>query len=270
MLLSFLSFFLLCGFVLGYEEKKDNLNSILQKLKQNPTNLIFLGKLGDLYVQRKKYVEAEKCYKKCLSLEPEESRHYIRLARLYDKMDRPDKAKDVITNAAYYFGRNGEVFSTLGNIEYKLGNFSNALISYEKALSYTIEKKKYYTYSGLGKTYRELKDYEKAKIFFIKALQIKQDCWTYYEFGKLFMELNDYKQAIWAFRRSKAFSYSLDMDVKKVIWKKLAEAYFKYGMELKGASKKVEARNILLKITEDRELCQTDYYEKASFWLKRL
>ncbi len=267
LLLPFLLLFSISG---GYGKKKEDLSTILTKLKEKPSDPVLLGELGDIYVKQKKYNEAEELYKKCLSLAPEESRNYVRLARLYNTMDRPDIAKRIITNAAYYFDKNGEIFFTLGDIEYNLGNFSNALVAYEKALSFSDEKKKSYIYSGLGKTCRELRHYEKAKAFFNKSLQLKVNCWTYYEFGKLFIELSDYEKAIWAFSRAKAFSHSVESKLKKVIWEKLAEAYFKYAIRLKDSSGKEEAKAILLKITDDYDLSQTTYCEKASFWLKRL
>jgi len=265
----FFSFLLLFSISWEYEKKKYDFEELLLKVKENPNNPYFLGKLGDCYLEKGVYNKAEKLYKKCLSIEPEESRHYIRLAKLYDKIDKPEEAKSIITNASYYFDRNGEVFSTLGNIEYKLGNFSNALIAYEKALLFSDKKNKHYIYFGLGKTCRELKDYEKAKTFFIKSLQLKPYCWTYYEFGKLFLELNNYKQAIWALVNAKAFSYFQENKMKKLIWERLASAYFKYAIKLKDENKKEEAKSFLSKITNDRDLSQTDYCEKASFWLKR-
>ncbi len=253
-----------------HSQEKTDQKSILKKLKDNPTNTFYLSLLAGCYLKKEKYDDAAVLYQKCINLEPDESAFYIKLAQSYDKSGRPDKAKTVITNAANYFDKNPYVLTELASIEYKLGNFSNALPAYEKALTLSEEKEKPFIYNGLAKTYRELTDYEKSRYYFQKALQLKQDCWTFYEYGKLFLDTNEYEQAIWALTKARALSYRQEEAAKKAIINKLAMSYFSYGMKFKDENNKEEAKRMFSQIVMDRELSKTSYGEKASFWLKRL
>ncbi len=257
-----------------YGKGKLDYNSVAEKVKENPTNTFYLSKLANHYEKIKEYKEAVKLYKKCLDIEPENSLYYIELAKSYDHIDRPDLGLSVMSNAVKYFDKNDDVFSAFASLEYKMGDFKSSLEAYEKALHFSDEKSKHYIFSGIAKVYRELKDYDKSKIYFQKALQEKQDCWTYYEYGKLFYEIGEYQQSICAFQKSSALlgctGYNQDKEAEELINKKIAEAYYAYGIKLKDSGRKEEAKKILTKIVEDKSFQKTAVCEKAEFWIKRI
>ncbi len=251
---------------------KENLDydSLILKIKENPSNTHYLSYLGNYYEKNKKWDEAVRLYKNCLDLEPDNSFFYIQLSKNYNRSGRPDLGLSIMSNAVQFFDKNCDVLSEYAGLEYDMGMFRTALQAYEKVLIMDKDKNEPYTYNGIAKCCRELKEYEKSAVFFQKSLQARQDCWTYYEFGKLFFETGKFEQSIWALKKAKALSYNQDKDALELICKKLAASYYSYGMELKDSGRKDEAKKIFKIIIEDWDYKKTAYCEKAEFWIKRL
>jgi tetratricopeptide (TPR) repeat protein len=249
----------------NYDEKK-----LKAELETNPSNANVLSRLAWVHEKRKDYRGALKMLRRCIELEPEESFHYIRLARAYEKIGRVDLSWEVLADAELDFRNNQYICSGLGGLEYKKGNFRKSISYYQKALSIGAQKNEAFYYQGIAKSYRELGEYEKSRVFFRKALQIEKDFWIYYEYSKLLSLLKEYESALWAVSKAELLLQGKEDSVKEILIRKKASIYYAYGMSMKNKGEKEKAREIWIKLIKDKELSQTSFGEKAEFWVKRL
>lgn len=254
----------------SYPFKKPDLSTSMKMARDNPSNTYWLSTLAGHYEKRKDLTNASVLYKKCVKLEPDNSEHYLHLTSVYLKMGRPDHAEPVIGTAARNFTNNAKVMSAMADVRYKLGDPSNAVVYFNRALKLTGGSNASFVYCGLAKSYRELKRFDRSEACFRKALEIKKDLWTFYEYAKLLEDNGDPEHAAWAFEKARSLGFRQEKEVVTLLQEKLAGAYYACGMKWKAEGKKAEARKCFNRILEDRGLQNTKFAERASFWIRRL
>lgn len=119
---------------------------LIQKNKyletQNPDNYKINLRLGILYELDKKFKDAEVEFQKSISKAPyEEFKPQYKLANLYLRMSEYDKAENLMNSISErpnnkLIEYKGEIFYKLGDKYYNQGDYQNAIIRYEKSLSY--------------------------------------------------------------------------------------------------------------------------------------
>ena len=67
-----------------------------QVLLDNPTNVLFLGNLGNIYIDMGKLDKAEECYVKALEEDPSSIGLSVSLANVYSLTARPSRALKIL------------------------------------------------------------------------------------------------------------------------------------------------------------------------------
>ena len=145
------------------------LREFLRAEKIEPDNAELQGGLGQVYLIKNAYAKSEQHYKYSLKLDPENPQTQNNLAALYLKMERYDDAIKYFRLAAsnLLFARPEVSLTGLGYAEFKKGNYSAALVAFEKAISVNWRFPDVYvrrgdTYFALGQIDQSIAEYNKA------------------------------------------------------------------------------------------------------------
>lgn len=172
--------------------------------KLQPENIEIYKSLGAIYVQQKKFKEAEGAYRLILDLSPDDIEAHFYLGSIYDalknrprcteelkkalqlKPDYPealnylgylyveenknlDQAEIMIKKALEIEPDNGAYVDSLGWLYFKQGKLKEAVKELEKAISLLKDP---VIYDHLGDAYLKLGDTEKAKLNWQKSLEL--------------------------------------------------------------------------------------------------
>lgn len=172
--------------------------------KLQPQNIDIYKSLGEIYIQQKKFKDAENTYRLILDLSPGDSEAHFYLANIYDELKNRDAAivelkkalelKPDYHEALNYLGylyveenknldqaeimikkalemepNNGAYVDSLGWFYFKQGKFKEAIKELERASSLLEDTA---IYDHLGDTYLKIDDIENAKLNWQKSLKL--------------------------------------------------------------------------------------------------
>ena len=143
-------------------------------LKKN-NDFQILYALSVSYLTLKKYLEAEKCFKRIILLKPTAENYYI-YGNIQKQLKNYDEASKFFLEAINLKSDYSEAYNNLGNTKLKLGFIDEAVKNYIKAIN--ANKNNLQAYFNLAHLYNEEKDFENLvkinlkSVFFIGVLQI--------------------------------------------------------------------------------------------------
>lgn len=216
------------------------------------------------------FLSAAREYEKAVLARPDNVYYYLSCGRMYDRAERPDLGLKIMQNALQNFPQNPRVHSGLSRMEYRMGQFDNALLHVSTALSHVDQIEKPYLLSLKGQILREMKRFELSETAFVESLRLKEDAWVFYEYGKLLMDKKDYPRAVWAIRKARSFGVRLEGRAKETIERKYASALYEDAVRLMEKGEKAKAKERFSQILRLKPEWVSAYAEKASFWIKRL
>lgn len=187
--------------------------------------------LARFYEIRRDFKKAEGLYKKEIKINPANPEGYIKLALLYGKQEKHDKAKAFIKKAKE-LPCNKNAYSLLGDWYKFIGEYNEAEKMFKKAIS---ENKfgNMREYLELGKLYSKTEHYKEAEQAFKNALdgEIANQKYerklleqVYLELGYLYKKTGNYQQAEKMLKEGIA-----RFGVKNLIYNELARLYRKQG-----------------------------------------
>jgi tetratricopeptide (TPR) repeat protein len=180
--------------------------------------------LGNTYLKSKNYEQAIDSFSKAKELDPSNWIAYNRLGRTYYDLKKYDDAISQFTISLNIREK--------GDTHLGLGCSYVALQKFEKALTHFLKFKKldpsnWIAYNRLGWTYFNLKKYDDAITQFKTANNLKEVLNNYTGLGKSYLELGDYENADTAF--SNAFKTTQDDYEKEGIKISWASGYVAQG-----------------------------------------
>ncbi|MGC8764393.1 MAG: tetratricopeptide repeat protein [Brevinematia bacterium] len=247
--------------------KERNSEIYYKKYLENPDNMENIKALAISYKNEKNYTKAIDFYRLCITKEGDNSYYYHQLALCHKLRGRPDIALEVVTNALHYFENNFKLKLLYADILLELGNISNAINTYESLLKSTQKKNDIaYIYGKLGKCYLYLNNSELSEKYLVESIKIKENEWSYYYLSKLYEE-KDVEKALWAIKKAKSYCKN---DEKDFFLNRFGYLLYKKGVALKDKGEKEKAKETFKEFISKAELKNTPYFEKVSYWMKRL
>lgn len=175
--------------------------------KIQPQNIEIYRTLGAIYLQEKKFQEAENIYRLIIDLSPNDNEAYFYLANIYEELKNRDAAKNELKKALElkpdyhealnYLGYlyveenknldqaemmikkalemdpdNGAYIDSLGWLYFKQGKFKEAIEKLERASSLLEDM---VIYDHLGDAYFKINDRENAKLNWQKSLKLNPE-----------------------------------------------------------------------------------------------
>ncbi|WP_445475187.1 tetratricopeptide repeat protein [Methanococcoides methylutens] len=128
---------------------------------------------GNVYSHMKKFEESSEAYNKALKINPENVAAHLNYANTLRENKKFSEAETEVTLVLQMNPSNSFALGALGDILSDEGYFEKAIEKYEKALLSSEDMHPSSVseiYNNMGRAYGELEDYEKAEIYFQKAL----------------------------------------------------------------------------------------------------
>jgi tetratricopeptide (TPR) repeat protein len=173
----------------------------------NPKNIDIYKNLGVVYLQQKKFKDAQNTYRLILDLAPQDASAHFYMANIYDELkDRPaaekelkkalelspdyhealnylgylyveenknlDQAEAMIKKALEMEPNNGAYIDSLGWLYFRQGKFKEALKELERAIVLLEDP---VIYDHLGDAYLKMQDIEKSRDAWQKSLKLKPE-----------------------------------------------------------------------------------------------
>ncbi|MCK9612432.1 MAG: tetratricopeptide repeat protein [Bacteroidales bacterium] len=161
----------------------------------NPNNSDAYLELGNCYYYESKYDEALDSYYKALEIDTNYKGTYLDIANVYYDMKDYPKSEKYYLKAISKDSCYGLGYSNIGDLYYDMGQYKDAISSYENAMRCD-NKYEYRTYT-IGMLYaNELKDYEKAKLYYERYITYAPDRYLGYQgLGYVYLKTGKNKKA---------------------------------------------------------------------------
>lgn len=180
---------------------------------------IFLGQAKDA-LGKKRYELAEKNFQRVLAVQTDNLEAHKGLLIVYLNTDKMDKALAQINKIRELEPENFKILYMVADKLFQKGNYTEAIANYK----FILEKgpKDYPACLGIGKSYREISDYDNSIKWFTEALKIKltenqkkglenEIALTYLEEGKEYFEIKEYEKAKKSFEEAEKHSSEADI-----------------------------------------------------------
>ncbi|MBW8041690.1 MAG: tetratricopeptide repeat protein [Planctomycetes bacterium] len=151
--------------------KQEEIEVTKQLTDNFPNHVEPIALLGTVYNNQGKTQEAEKCWQRCLSLDPDYANAYDNMGWIAMRRADYEKAVAMWRKVLQIKPRKPGVYQLIANGLLCLGRSSEAIAALKKEIE--INPKLYRSYFFLGQEYSHLKEYEKAKQYYEAAMKIE-------------------------------------------------------------------------------------------------
>ncbi|OGX17428.1 MAG: hypothetical protein A3K83_06745 [Omnitrophica WOR_2 bacterium RBG_13_44_8b] len=187
-----------------------------------PKNIEVFKSLGALYLEQKKFKEAEDIYRLVLNLSPEDAQAHFYLGSIYSELKKDDLAKAEMKRAIELNPDYHQALNFLGYLyveENKNLDQAEALI--KKAVELDPDNGAYI--DSLGWLYFKRDKYQEALKELEKASTLLDDPVIFDHLGEVYLKIRDYEKARQAWQQSLKLEPNQDKVKKKI------EALSEYG-----------------------------------------
>ena len=139
-------------------------------------NPLYYSGLAELYLNEKKYRDAEEYFRRSLKYDRNQTRSYINYSALLIETDRSEAALSLLNKAkslTMTHDERGEWFNNVGMAHFKLKNLEEALKNFLKAVKYRPGQPLFW--GNLGGAYGAMGDYTNAVSSLEKGLEMAPD-----------------------------------------------------------------------------------------------
>lgn len=166
--------------------------------------------------------------------------HFLRGRELIDKEGKEQEAREALSRAIDKFERHALAYERRGFVNYKLGNFKDAIYDYNKSID--INPGKANTYFGKAVIFKAQEAYDKAveqfSVVTKKAMPLEPLHWVARRMkGECLLKLEDFEAASLEFRLFTNRNLTQD----NPNFKRRRQVYFLYAKALLGLGRKAEA-----------------------------
>ncbi|MBQ6057447.1 MAG: tetratricopeptide repeat protein [Treponema sp.] len=141
-----------------------------QLLRDEPDNIEFLNKLGELYMKSGRDDQALPIYKRIGELNRDDAKPYITMGGIYRRLKRYEESIAVLEQALAADGTNPQISYNLGFTYKTMGDYEDAINCFEDAID--MNPNDVLAYNHLGAIYAQQGDHEKAVQSYLRGLNI--------------------------------------------------------------------------------------------------
>ncbi len=156
-----------------YRKVTEAVQDLAKELQLDPGNVRLEVKLGNAYVDRGRFQEAEACFKNALDIDPGNEIAYCGLGRVYRKQSRYQESETFYKKALKLNPRCDLAYDGLGNLSLAQRRLRQAEAYYKKILP--LNPRNEWAYIGLGRTAGGRDNFGRRREFFKKALRVNPD-----------------------------------------------------------------------------------------------
>lgn len=153
--------------------KQEAIEAVDRLVKDYPSSPDPLGLMGDLHVSLGNTAEAIKCWEKCVELDPQSAEAFRRMAELALRKGQFEEAAALSRKVLKIDPNRRGVHNQLARALKGLGRPEEAIEELDKDIK--ISPRASLSFFLLGHTHQQLREYEKAKESYLRALQIEPD-----------------------------------------------------------------------------------------------
>lgn len=188
---------------LHHKNNKENLRlqALEEALRHEPNNVELHMDTVLLLMKAKKTQKAIARLEEILTVEPSNTKVYFLLGRLYYLQDDYEASLAAYTKIQELSAEGSpELWNNLGLLYVKMKNIEKAKEVYEKALSIRSDYPE--AYYNFGLLFFKTKEFEKAQTYFEKAISVRPEySQAYYNLARVFAQLNRHEEAIEAYKK---------------------------------------------------------------------
>ena len=217
------------------------INILKRQLETNPTHARTHYLLGTIYDDKGDTELAVASFKACLEINPDFGPARETLLQVYQRVGLSQQAVDLLEETLKQMPSSND-YNTIGVMYYRTGDIDQSIAAFQKSLEMnpydpTPRNNLYQIFRERGIEALNVKAYQKAALYFGKALQFKpEDALLYRLMGDAYARNGDLKNTIAQYR--KAFEFDpADLEIKQ----NLAGYLSNYGVELTDAQRWEEA-----------------------------
>lgn len=141
-----------------------------QLLRDQPDNIEYLNKLGELYMKSGRDDQALPVFKRVAELNPEDAKPFITMGGIYRRLKKYEESIAVLEQALIADGNNAQISYNLGFTYKSMGELDDAISCFEDAVEMNPDD--VLAYNHLGAIYAQQGDHDKAVQSYLRGLNI--------------------------------------------------------------------------------------------------
>lgn len=142
-------------------------------LKKAPSSERVMNNLGECYIQKGLFQEAEIVLSKALLINPESEKIYVNLSKVFLSKGRIFEAYEIVTKGLEYYPKSELLNAGLGLIYYNQGNYDKALVFTKKSVEFNPDFALGYT--SIGRILFRQNRLPEAEAYFHHSLKLIPD-----------------------------------------------------------------------------------------------
>lgn len=196
--------------------------SCARALELNANLDVIYTALGELYSETGKYDDAEAAYLQALATSPSNVTALIGLSEIYNLLQQPKKAEDMLTRAIGLHPGDWSAYNALGMFLYRSGRYLEAARQFETVVA--LDHRNSVGFANLGTSYMLAADFAAAAPAFEKAITLRPRPSTYSNLGLMHYYLGDFEAATAAHLEATRLAPHEYLN-----WSNLGDAYWAAG-----------------------------------------
>ena len=170
----------------------NELRKINNSLFKNEINFFLQGLINS---ENNKLEESINYFKQSIEENSEYILSYLKLADIYDKLDKLDIAEDYLKKALLINFNSDVIHNSLGYNLYKQKKIDESILSFKKAIQYNDQN--YRVYFNLANSFIKKNDFNKAISYYLKTIEInKNSPEVYFYLSDAYKMIENYELAI--------------------------------------------------------------------------
>ena len=238
--------------------------SELKNLEKNPNKEINLTFEGLIELKSKNYLKSINFFKSAIDTNKQYIIAYVYISDAYQKIKDFLNAEKYLSSAIRLFPQSDVLYNALGYNLFQQDKIKESILHFEKSISFNL--KNFRAHFNLGNSYYKLKNFERAKNYFYKVIEINKNCPdVFFNLAECEKKLKNYESAL--------FNYKIAQQ-EKTSWlrkeKIIAKILESYLILNKRSEYEYEIQDIMKSTLDNRRIAATSSFISHQFNIENL